>query len=76
MYYYNQNRKLFLFWLFLYFEESFVETEERDDMVIFVTDEGRYWNHKNPILEKYVDCVVVVCLNGEKVTDKYRCVKI
>lgn len=43
-------------------------------MVIFVTDEGRYWNHKNPILEKYADCVVVVCLNGEKVTDKYRCV--
>ncbi len=43
-------------------------------MIIFVTDEGRYWNHKNPILEKYADCVVVVCLNGEKVTDKYRCV--
>lgn len=43
-------------------------------MVIFVTDEGRYWNHKNPILEKYADCVVVVCLNGEEVTDKYKCV--
>lgn len=43
-------------------------------MIIFVTDEGRYWNHENPILEKYADCVVVVCLNGKKVTDKYRCV--
>ena len=43
-------------------------------MVIFITDEGRYWNHKNPILEKYADCVIVVCLNGKKVTDKYRCV--
>lgn len=41
-------------------------------MVIFVTDEGRYWNHENPVLEKYADCVVVVCLNGKKVTDKYR----
>lgn len=43
-------------------------------MIIFVTDEGRYWNHENPILERYSDCVVVVCLNGEQVTDKYRCV--
>ena len=43
-------------------------------MIIFVTDEGRYWNHENPILEKYAECVVVVCLNGKKVTDKYQCV--
>ena len=43
-------------------------------MVIFVTDEGRYWNHENPLLEKYAECVVVVCLNGKKVTDKYSCV--
>lgn len=43
-------------------------------MFIFVTDEGRYWNHENPVLEKYAECVVVVCLNGKKVTDKYRCV--
>lgn len=43
-------------------------------MVIFVTDEGRYWNHENPLLERYAECVVVVCLNGKKVTDKYSCV--
>lgn len=43
-------------------------------MVIFVTDEGRYWNHNNPILENYAACVVVVCLNGKAVTDKYQCV--
>jgi len=42
-------------------------------MKIFVTDEGIYWNHENPILERYADCVVVVCLNGKKVTDKYEC---
>lgn len=43
-------------------------------MVIFVTDEGRFWNHENPILERYADYVVVVCLNGRAVTDKYTCV--
>lgn len=43
-------------------------------MVIFVTDEGRFWNHENPILERFSDCVVVVCLNGHAVTDKYTCV--
>lgn len=43
-------------------------------MIIFVTDEGRYWNHENPVLEKYADCVVVICLNGKKVTDKYQCI--
>ena len=43
-------------------------------MVIFVTDEGRFWNHKNPVLERYARCVVVVCLNGKPVTDKYKCI--
>ena len=43
-------------------------------MRIFVTDVGNYWNHENPILERYAECVVVVCLNGKKVTDKYECV--
>lgn len=43
-------------------------------MRIFVTDVGLFWNHNNPILEKYADCVVVVCLEGKKVTDKYECV--
>lgn len=43
-------------------------------MKIFVTDEGRFWNHNNPVLENYKDQVVVVCLNGYKVTDKYACI--
>lgn len=43
-------------------------------MIIFVTDEGSFWNHENPVLEKYAEYVVVVCLNGKKVTDKYRCI--
>lgn len=43
-------------------------------MVIFVTDAGMYWNHETPILEKYADCVVVVCIYGKKVTDKYKCI--
>ena len=51
-----------------------MEKGRRWRMIIFVTDEGRYWNHNNPILEKYADCVVVICLNGKKVTDKYQCI--
>lgn len=43
-------------------------------MVIFVTDVGMYWNHEIPILEKYADSVVVVCVDGKKVTDKYKCI--
>ncbi len=43
-------------------------------MVIFVTDEGRFWNHENPVLEQYARCVAVVCLNGKPVTDKYKCI--
>lgn len=43
-------------------------------MVIIVTDEGRYWNAETPVLEKYADSVVVVCLNGRKATDKYKCI--
>ena len=42
-------------------------------MLIVVTDEGRVWNHNSPVLEQYADCVLVVCLNGKAVTDKYKC---
>ncbi len=42
-------------------------------MRVIVTDTGWIWNHKNPILEKFdVNVVFVVCLNGKKVTDKYK----
>lgn len=43
-------------------------------MLIVITDVGNFWNHHNPVLEKYKRNVIVVCLNGEKLTDKYRCV--
>ena len=42
-------------------------------MRLIVTDEGWIWNHNNPCLEAYKDVVLVVCLNGKKVTDKYEC---
>lgn len=42
-------------------------------MLIIVTDEGEFWNHRNPLLERYADSVLVVCLGGKKVTDQYRC---
>lgn len=42
-------------------------------MRIVVTDTGNIWNHDNPFLEQFKDIVLVVCLNGEKVTDKYGC---
>lgn len=42
-------------------------------MLLVVTDKGKIWNHDNPYLEKYKDQVLVVCLGGKKVTDKYEC---
>ncbi len=42
-------------------------------MRIVVTDSGTIWNHENPYLEQYKDAVLVVCLSGRKVTDKYEC---
>lgn len=43
-----------------------LEREEVHIMRIIVTDAGRYWNHESPILEKYAECVLVVCLNGKR----------
>ena len=42
-------------------------------MRIVVTDTALIWNHDNPALEQIGDAVLVVCLNGKKVTDKYKC---
>ncbi len=42
-------------------------------MLIIVTDEGRFWNHKNPALKPYANCVLVVCLSGKAVTEEYQC---
>lgn len=42
-------------------------------MRIVVTDTGNIWNHENLFLEQFKDIVLVVCLNGKEVTDKYEC---
>ena len=42
-------------------------------MILVVTDTGIIWNHENPFLKKYKDIVIVVCLEGEKVSDEYEC---
>jgi len=42
-------------------------------MRLVITDTGFIWNQNNPFLEKYKDIVLVVCLDGKAVTDKYAC---
>lgn len=42
-------------------------------MRLVITDTGFIWNQNNPFLEKYKDIVLVVCLYGKAVTDKYKC---
>ncbi len=42
-------------------------------MRLVITDTGFIWNQNNPFLEKYKDIVLVVCLLGKAVTDKYEC---
>ena len=42
-------------------------------MRLVITDTGRIWNTDNPFLEKYKEIVLVVCLYGRKITDKYEC---
>ena len=43
-------------------------------MRIIITDVNRIWTPDHPALEPYTDMVLVVCLNGKKVTDKYQCI--
>ena len=42
-------------------------------MRIIVTDTAFIWNHENPILEQFKDIILVVCLEGKQVSDKYEC---
>ena len=42
-------------------------------MRILITDENAIWTPDNPALEPYADLILVICLNGIVVTDKYRC---
>lgn len=43
-------------------------------MRIVISDVNRIWIPDHPALEPFADLVLVVCLNGEKVTDKYQCI--
>lgn len=40
-------------------------------MRLVITDTGTVWNYENPFLNQFQEIVVVVCLNGKEVTDKY-----
>lgn len=42
-------------------------------MRLVITDTGLIWNQYNPILEKYKEIVLIVCIEGKKITDKYEC---
>lgn len=42
-------------------------------MRIVITDENVIWTADHPALEPFSEIVYVVCLNGHKITDKYRC---
>lgn len=43
-------------------------------MRIVISDVNRIWTPDHPALEPFADNVLVVCLNGKKVTDKYKCI--
>lgn len=42
-------------------------------MRLLITDENLIWTPENPALAPYSEIVLVVCLNGEAVTDRYEC---
>ncbi len=42
-------------------------------MRIIITDAAFIWNHENPVLEQLKEIVLVVCLDGKRVSDQYEC---
>ena len=42
-------------------------------MRIVITDNNYIWHHQNPLLKQFKDILLVVCLDGRKVTDEYEC---
>lgn len=42
-------------------------------MRIIITDTAFIWNHENPILEQLKDVILVVCLEGKRVSNQYEC---
>ena len=42
-------------------------------MRLIMTDNSKLWNIDDPFWERFKDIILVVCLDGEAVTDKYEC---
>ena len=42
-------------------------------MRVIITDTAFIWNPDNPALEIFKNVLLVVCLEGKAVTDKYEC---
>ena len=42
-------------------------------MRLIMTDNSKLWNINDPFWEQFQEIILVVCLNGEAVTDKYEC---
>lgn len=42
-------------------------------MRVVITDSSFIWNHNNPALEIFKEVLLVVCLEGKKVSNKYEC---
>jgi len=42
-------------------------------MRIVITDTAFIWNHTNPRLEQLKDMILVVCLEGKRVSNQYKC---
>lgn len=42
-------------------------------MRIVITDTAHIWNHENPALTQFREIVLVVCLEGKRVSDQYEC---
>lgn len=42
-------------------------------MRIVISDTAHIWNHENPALRQFREIVLVVCLEGRRVSDQYEC---
>lgn len=42
-------------------------------MRMITTDASLIWHHENPVLEKFKEILLVVCLEGRPVSDQYEC---
>lgn len=42
-------------------------------MRIVIADTGNIWSQDNHFLERLKNIILIVCLNGRKVSNKYQC---